>query len=264
MDSQLTDNVKFNYYITWLPVVTGLIILMGLVQQVVYYWMFRLNIFEFITVSDALVACLPLAILSGICTIFAYYETRNLKINTANDLRISNEEMGSEAAIEELEQESIDQQQRKLRSTNVRFTSMALLFCILILVGFNVSGISNWFNSALFYIVIIVLMLLTFLFTQWIEHYPVVKSKFLTRAIKYFVVLNLFLLYRNLTAAIDLKNGDARRTVKILQLKNNTVLSLDSALVYVGRFENYTFLYNLTNHEKQVIDNSEIMAFTYR
>ena len=237
---------------------------MGLVQEVIYYWMFRLNIFEFITVSDALVACFPLAILSGICTIFAYYETRNLKINTANDLQIRNEEMRSVAAFEELKQESTDQQQRKLRSTNVRFTSIALLFCILILVGFNVSGISNWFNSALFYIVIIVLMLLTFLFTQWIDHYPVAKSKFLTRTFKYFVVLNFFLLYRNLTAAIDLKNGDSPKSVKILQLKNDTVLNLDSALVYVGRIENYTFLYNTTTHEKQVIDNSEIKVVTYR
>ena len=172
--------------------------------------------------------------------------------------------MRSGAAFEELKQESTNQQQRKLRSTNVRFTSIALLFCILILVGFNVSGISNWFNSALFYIVIIVLMLLTFLFTQWIDHYPVAKSKFLTRTFKYFVVLNFFLLYRNLTAAIDLKNGDSPKSVKILQLKNDTVLNLDSALVYVGRIENYTFLYNTTTHEKQVIDNSEIKVVTYR
>ena len=117
MNSQLTQNLKFNNYIPWLAVITGLLILMGLVQEVIYYWMFRLNIFEFITVSDALVACFPLAILSGICTIFAYYETRNLKINTANDLQIRNEEMRSGAAFEELKQESTNQQQRKLRST---------------------------------------------------------------------------------------------------------------------------------------------------
>ena len=78
-----------------------------------------------------------------------------------------------------------------------------------------------------------------------------------------FVVLTVVVNGMTLVKTVIQKNGPISK-VTILEFKDNKTLKTSDSLIYVGKVEKFTFLYNKTNESPEIISNDEIKSIKWQ
>lgn len=93
---------------------------------------------------------------------------------------------------------------------------------------------------------------------------PTVNPNVVKVSLMSLVLIVWSLLHSSNMPSINEKYGRKPSQVSSIFLEDKTEIKLDSSLVYIGRVENFTFLFNRKTEEKTVIPNSDIKKYVYR
>jgi len=224
---------QFEFLSKYLPIITVLAIGIGYVNLHTTYYPFGINIYPYLEASEILLSfaslILELVSIFILTVVYSYV----LITNIGNHERQENEKF----------------------IQGLKPIHRAL---VIILAGFSITFVAllQYFNFVFVIVVIPLVYLLKWMLKNWISAIVDRTNLFVTSV---FILFCIYMIVGNIIKADGIKNGRQKQSVT-LHLANETSVSTDQYLMYVGSVRNYIFFWDRKSKKNIVISTSLIKS----
>ena len=249
-------------FISLLPFITLTVIIVGLLKLILFYYFFNIPIQKFLDPSEALLIFTDdlfiLLILVAVPHGFHFMATNvKAQVKEAKYEQMSNED---KAASLQSDLVSLGRTTRKLkRVLNIFSIAMVLIGCALLFIP-NTSKSSK--ATGIGFLVYATVLYFDMRWTMMLRAHDMLEK--MSNILFFFPVIVSLLwivFYRSIADAENVNNGKYIGTR--ITTADSTYIS-DSLHFYVGRTNNFTFIYNKADSSTAVLPNSEIKKFVLK
>lgn len=240
IDMDIEKLSKYDIFLKAIPLLTGYLILLGLLQGMFFYSFFDVRIIDYISLSETILLSInhPLFIIIGSSLLFFFSIQTEEKLSTSKVV-------GSD----------------KFKAPRLIYIFGGISFLTAVITAIQLNRILAWVTIGSMTIMIII----TIYIINYIRKIKTTENlnSYITKAVAillFFITLvNIFMSSHE---AVSIKYGPSK-TRAIITLKDKELVVTSDSLVFVGKVEKFTFLYNKTLEGAEIISNDEIVSVKF-